>query len=283
MKTLDLDVMAMIVAVADTGNISRAAEVVHRSQSAVSMQIKTLETALGKPLFVRKPRSVIPTQDGEVLLTYARRMLVLREEAWAAVVRPDVTGRVVIGVPDDYASSLLPSILKKFSATYPKVEIQVVGLPSPALAPMVRDGSVDLVCATRVKGLTGEFIRFEPMVWAAAPSAHDIWLERPLPIAVFLPGSVARENAIRSLERARIPYRTSYESPSLMGLLSMVQAGLALAPLARCAVPDQFNLLGQAQGLPDIRPLEVVLARSAKSNRPPCDFLAEKIMSELRR
>jgi DNA-binding transcriptional LysR family regulator len=283
MKALDLDVLTMIVAVADTGNISRAAEVVHRSQSAVSMQIKTLESALGKPLFVRRPRGVSLTQDGEVLLSFARRMLALRDEAWAAVVRPDVTGRVVIGVPDDYASSLLPSILKKFSATYPKVEIQVVGLPSVALAPMVKDGSVDLVCATRVKGLTGAFIRLEPMVWAAAPSAPEIWRERPLPIAVFLPGSVARENAIRSLERARIPYRTSFESPSLMGLLSMVEAGLAVAPLARCAVPPHFSLLGQAQGLPEIAALEVILARSAKSKRPPCDFLAEKIMSELRR
>jgi DNA-binding transcriptional LysR family regulator len=283
MKALNLDVLAMIVAVADTGNISRAAELVHRSQSAVSMQIKILENALGKPLFVRKPRAVIPTQDGEVLLTYARRMLSLREEAWAAVVRPDVTGRVVIGVPDDYASSLLPSILKKFSATYPKVEIQVVGLPSVALAPMVKDGSVDLVCATRVKGIAGEFIRFEPMVWAAAPSARDIWRERPLPIAVFLPGSVARENAIKSLEKAKITYRTSYESPSLLGLLSMVEAGLAIAPLAQCAVPAHLTLLDHSQGLPEIASLEIILARSAKSKRPPCDFLAEKIMSELRR
>ncbi|CAJ0691852.1 HTH-type transcriptional regulator HdfR [Ralstonia wenshanensis] len=150
MKALDVDVLTMIVAVADTGTISRAADLVHRSQSAVSMQIKTLELALGKALFVRKPRSVVPTQDGEVLLVYARRIIALRDEAWAAVVRPDVTGRVVIGVPDDYASSLFPPILKKFSATYPKVEIQVIGLPSVALAPMLRDGAVDLVCATRV-------------------------------------------------------------------------------------------------------------------------------------
>jgi DNA-binding transcriptional LysR family regulator len=210
-------------------------------------------------------------------------MLALRDEAWAAVVRPDITGRVVIGVPDDYASSLLPSILKKFSASYPKVQIQVVGLPSVALAPMVKDGSVDLVCATRVKGLSGKFIRYEPMVWAASPGAREIWKEKPLPIAVFLPGSVARENAVRSLERAKIPYRTSYESPSLMGLLSMVEAGLAVAPLARCAVPAHLSLLGQAKGLPEIDPLELILARSTTSNRPPCDFLAEKIMSELSR
>lgn len=283
MKALDLNVMAIIVAVADSGNMSRAAEVVHRSQSAVSMQIKTLELALGKPLFERKPRSVVPTQDGEVLLRYARSMLALRDEAWAAVVRPDLTGRVSIGVPDDYASSLLPPILKQFSASYPKVEIRVVGLTSVALAPMVKDGSVDLVCATRVKGLSGEHIRFEPMEWAAAPSGREIWQERPLPIAVFLPGSVARENAIRSLERAKITYRTSYESPSLLGLLSMAEAGLAIVALARCAVPAHFSLLGRTHGLPEIPPLELVLARSATSHRPPCDFLAERILSELRR
>lgn len=227
-SALDVDVLAMIIAVADSGTISRAGELVHRSQSAVSMQIKSLETALGKTLFVRKPRSVVPTQDGEVLLAYARRIVALRDEAWAAVVRPDVTGRVVIGVPDDYATSLFPPILKKFSASYPKVEIQVIGLPSAALAPMLRDGTVDLVCATRVKGL-GDFLRHEPMVWAAGPGSTEIWRERPLPIAVFLPGSVAREKAIRSLERAQIPYRTSYESPSLLGLLTMARAGLAIA------------------------------------------------------
>ncbi|AGW93537.1 LysR substrate-binding domain-containing protein [Cupriavidus sp. DF5525] len=283
MKALDFDVLTMMVAVADTGSISRAAELVHRSQSAVSMQIKALEQALGKPLFVRKPRNVLLTPEGEVLLGFARRMLALRDEAWAAVVRPDVTGRVVLGMPDDYASSLLPAILKKFSATYPKVEIQVIGQPSVALAPMVKDGAVDLVCATRVKGLSGEFIRLEPMVWAASPAAHEIWNERPLPIAVFQSGSVARDIAIRSLEQARIAYRMSYESPSLLGLLSMVEAGLAVAPLARCAVPAHFTILGQAQGLPELASLELVLARSAKSKRPPCDFLAEQILSELQR
>ncbi|SPS00190.1 LysR substrate-binding domain-containing protein [Cupriavidus taiwanensis] len=283
MKALDFDVLTMMVAVADTGSISRAAELVHRSQSAVSMQIKALELALGKPLFVRKPRNLLLTPEGEVLLGFARRMLALRDEAWAAVVRPDVTGRVVLGMPDDYASSLLPPILKKFSATYPKVEIQVIGLPSVALAPLVKDGTVDLACATRVKGLSGEFIRLEPMVWAASPSAREIWNERPLPIAVFQPGSVARNNAIRSLERAGIAYRMSYESPSLLGLLSMVEAGLAVAPLARCAVPAHFTILGQPQGLPELAALELLLARSAKSKRPPCDFLAEQILSGLQR
>jgi DNA-binding transcriptional LysR family regulator len=178
MKALDLDVLAMVVAVADAGSFVRGAALVHRSQSAVSMQVKTLEAALGKTLFIRRARSVTPTQDGHVLIAYARRMLALRDEAWASLVHPEVKGRVVIGVPDDYASSLLPSVLRKFSATYPKVEIQVVGLPSHALVPLVKDNKVDLACMTRVKGASGEFIRLEPMVWASASAAstgHEIW------------------------------------------------------------------------------------------------------------
>lgn len=287
-KSLDLDVLAMIVAIADTGSFVRGAALVHRSQSALSMQIRALEASLGKTLFVRGPRSVSPTADGHTLIAYARRMLALRDEAWASLVHPEVKGRVSIGVPDDYASSLLPSVLRRFSASWPKVEIQVIGLPSSALAPLLKDNRLDLACVTRQRGLPGEFIRLEPMVWAGPPAAvnaaseREIWRERPLPVALFGTGSVARANAIRALERAKIAHRTSYESPSLMGLCSMVAAGLAIAPLARCAVPDTFVTLGRAHGLPDLPELEVVLARSARSNRPPCDFLAEQILAELR-
>jgi DNA-binding transcriptional LysR family regulator len=294
MKALDLDVLAMVVAIADAGSFVRGAALVHRSQSAVSMQIRALETSLGKTLFVRGPRNAVPTQDGQMLIGYARRMLALRDEAWASMVHPEVKGRVSIGVPDDYASSLLPPVLRQFSASWPKVEIQVIGLPSHALAPLIKDNRIDLACVTRTKGLPGELIRMEPMVWAgpglagpglAGPTTtgREIWKERPLPIAVFGTGSVARANALRALERARIPYRTSYESPSLMGLCSMVAAGLAIAPLARCAVPDAFTQLGRAQGLPKLPELEIVLARSGRSNRPPCDFLAEQILTGLRR
>jgi DNA-binding transcriptional LysR family regulator len=67
-----------------------------------------------------------------------------------------------------------------------------------------------------------------------------------------------------------------------LGLFSMVEAGLAIAPLPRCSIPDRFLQLGVGEGLPPLPELEIVLARSASSNRPPCDFLAEQILSDLR-
>ncbi|WCM24984.1 LysR substrate-binding domain-containing protein [Paraburkholderia bryophila] len=281
MKKLDLDVLEMVVAVAETGSFVGGAESVHRSPSAVSMQIKALEDALGKPLFERSTRSLVITAEGKTLVDYGRRMLAMREEAWASIVRPEMKGRVTIGVPDDYASSLLPQVLGKFAAAHPRVDIRVIGLASVALAALLKDNTLDLACITRVKGLASEFIRFEPMVWVGS-SARKVWKERPLPIAVFAQGSTARANAIRALQRENIKYRMSYESPSLLGLISMVDAGLAVAPLARCSAPAHLAQLSQNEGLPPLDDLEVVLARSARSDRPPCDFLAEQILAGMR-
>ncbi|WP_144113351.1 LysR substrate-binding domain-containing protein [Paraburkholderia sp. BCC1886] len=280
MKKLDLDVLEMVVAVADTGSFIRAAESVHRSASALSMQIKTLEESLGKPLFLRSTRNVTITEDGKTLLEYGRRLLAMREEAWASVVRPEMKGRVTIGVPDDYASTLLPRVLGKFALAHPKVDIRVIGLTSSALVPLLKDNTLDLAYITKTRGVSGDFVRFEPMVWAGS-STRKVWNERPLPIAVFGQRSAARAFAINALQQHDIKYRMSYESPSLIGLISMVEAGLAIAPLARCSVPSQLIQLGPDEGLPPLRDLEVVLARSVQSRRPPCDFLAEQIQAEL--
>ncbi|CAD6530386.1 LysR substrate-binding domain-containing protein [Paraburkholderia sabiae] len=282
MKKLDLDVLEMIISVADTGSFARAAASLHRTPSAVSMQIKTIEEALGKPLFLRTTRNVALTEDGRMLVDYGRKMLAMREEAWSSVVRPEIRGRVTIGVPDDYASSLLPTVLRKFAVAHPRVQVRVIGMPSSALVPLLKDNTLDLACITKTRGITGEPIRSEPMVWVAARGNQQIWKERPLPIAVFAPGSTARAHAIGALQQANIRYRMSYESPSLLGLICMVEAGLAIAPLARCSVPPHLAQVGEAEGLPPMAPLEVVLARSARSARPPCDFLADQMLADLR-
>ncbi|TGN99521.1 MULTISPECIES: LysR substrate-binding domain-containing protein [unclassified Burkholderia] len=281
MKKLDLDVLAMVVAVAESGSFAQGAQAVHRSPSALSMQIKALEDALGKPLFIRDTRNVTATDDGRMLAEYGRRMLALRDEAWASVVRPEIRGRVTIGVPDDYISSLLPQVLGKFAAMHPRVEVRVIGQPSSALVPMLKDNTIDLACLTRIKGVTGELVRREPIVWTGS-AKRNVWEERPLPVALFTHGSMARDHALKALNRQKIPFRMSYESPSFLGLLSMVEAGLAIAPLARCSIPAHLVRLSQNEGLPPLDAIEVVLARSAQSARPLCDYLAEQILDEWR-
>lgn len=274
---LDLDLLRSFVAVLDNASFAAAARAVHRSPGAVSMQIRKLEETLGTRLFDRDTRNVRPTADAEVLLGFARRMLRLHDEAVEAVRRPDVTGKVTVAAPDDYALSLLPGALGRFGALFPKVQVDVVCAQTTLLLPMLEAGSVDLAFVSRTRGVTGDLIRVEPMAWVAA-AGSEIHHRTPLPVALYEPHSPARLRATEALERAGIRYRAAHSSPSLLGLLAMVEADLAVAALARCSTPPTVAVLDERHGLPPIAELEVVLARSAASRRPACDALAEVIL-----
>ena len=279
----DSDLLKTFIAAAELGSFTKAAQVVFRSQAAVSMQIKRLERIVGKPLFVRDTRNLSLTRTGETLLEYARRMRSLQDEAWAAVARPEISGHVVLGGPDDYISSLLPPVLRRFSAMYPAVEVTVICAQSTALAPMLADNLIDLAFVTRDRSLrlNGDFIRREPMLWVGKPDDPRLWQARPLPVALYEPGCMARANTVAALDRAALPYRATYSSASMLGVLTAVDAGLAVSALARCSIPDRLSVLAGRHGLPEIEPLDIVVARSAKSNRPTCDYLAAQMQQDL--
>ena len=120
------DVLRTFVTAANTMNFTTTAGIVHRTQSAVSMQMKRLEEDLGQPLFVRDGRSMKLTYSGETLLPYARRMLKLHDEALSVIRRPEMFGRVRLGAPYDYAEHVLPIVLSRFAETWPLIQIDVV-------------------------------------------------------------------------------------------------------------------------------------------------------------
>src|SRR6476469_6710360 len=101
-KMLDLELLRSFVSVVDSGGFTRAGERVHRTQSTVSQQIKRLEEDVGQPLLIRSGKDVTPTEAGERLLAYARRLLAIAEEARDALARPDNEGTVRLGVPEDF-------------------------------------------------------------------------------------------------------------------------------------------------------------------------------------
>ena len=123
---IDVDQLRTFIAIAETGSFTKAAEVVHKTQSAVSMQMKRLEERLGKPIFARDGRASKLTEDGDRLLDYARRIIKLNVEALAAFDDAELAGRVRLGLPDDYADRYLPEIMARFSRAYPSVELTVI-------------------------------------------------------------------------------------------------------------------------------------------------------------
>jgi molybdenum-dependent DNA-binding transcriptional regulator ModE len=110
---LDADLLKTFVAIVETGSFSKAAQRVFRTPSAVSMQVKKMEELLGATVFERDSRSVTLTGDGEVLLSYAKRILALNREMMARFVTPDMAGTVRFGAPDDYGIRLIPYILRR--------------------------------------------------------------------------------------------------------------------------------------------------------------------------
>lgn len=280
---LQLDWLRCLVAVVDAGSLSAAAPRIHRSPSAVSMQIKKLEAALGLSVLARGPRHLHLTPAGEALLVHARRLLEVHAEALAAVRGPRLSGRVRLGVPDDYVRSTLTPVLRGFATRHAGVEIVLDCEQSTALIPKVQRGDLDLAVVSRDKPTRGTLLFHEPLVWVGS-APHEVWRRDPLPIAVYEPGSLARRAALAALTAQRRAYRIVYNSSSLPGHIAAVESGLAVAALTRCSVPPGLAMLDARQGLPALPVMEVGLVRSKASlGSPAVQALHEEIIRTLRR
>src|SRR5215510_14054047 len=145
---LDIDQLRTFIAISETGSFTKAAEIVHKTQSAVSMQMKRLEERLERPIFARDGRASKLTEDGERLLDYARRIVKLNVEALAAFSDGALSGRVRLGVPDDYADRYLPEIMARFSRVYPAVELSVMCEPTVHLVERIGANELDLAIIT---------------------------------------------------------------------------------------------------------------------------------------
>ncbi|MEB6592201.1 MULTISPECIES: LysR family transcriptional regulator [Pseudomonas] len=263
-RDLQIDWLKCFVAAVDTGSLSSAAIEVHRSQSAVSMQLKKLEAALGREVLKRGPRQLELTEDGQMLLGYARRMLALHAQTQAAFHGEMLTGRVRLGVAEDYAAHYLTPILKRFAPRHEGVEIELTCEQSTTLIPQVESGDLDLALISSDNARRGSVLFQEPMVWVGSPQ-FELWTRDPLPIAVYEAGSLARLGALSSLARQGRDYKVVYNSSSLAGQIVAVESGLAVAVLTRCSVPMHLQILGAAHGLRPLEPMNVAVYRSKAS------------------
>src|SRR4029078_9802460 len=166
---IDVDQLRTFVAIVETGSFTKRAEVVHKTQSAVSMQMKRLEERLGRPIFARDGRASKLTQEGERLLDYARRIIKLNVEALAAFNDAELAGRVRLGLPDDYADRYLPEIMARFSGACPNVELTVACEPSVELVKHIDSNELDLAIITDCgSSRASEVFRREPLPWVTA-------------------------------------------------------------------------------------------------------------------
>lgn len=265
---VDTDLLRTFVAVCDSGSFRAAADRVHRTPSAVSMQMAKLEEQVNTPLFRKEGRSMKLTPAGEEFVSYARRILSLHEEALSRLHRPKLGGLVRFGVPDDYELRMLTAILPQFARRCPEVEIEIVLSLSVELEGKVARGELDLAFleSSALGGrLVGETVHAEPLIWIGATNgtAKD---RRPLPLA--LPGAPChwRHTALDALERASLPYHIAFTCQYSHGQAAALQADLAVSPLPASYRAPGLERIHGAHGLPDLGTVSVQLCVSPQAD-----------------
>jgi DNA-binding transcriptional LysR family regulator len=267
---LELDILRTFIAIADTGNFTTAAEAVLRTPSAVSMQIKKLEETLGVTLFSRDARSVTLTHHGEMLLSAARRMLVLNNETVSRFIRPNMNGVVNLGAPDDIGDLILPEVLRRFAEAYPSIAVDVRIEASEVLRRQVAEGKLDVAlynCGTGPFSGEGELLYREKLVWAGK-KCGTAYAREPLPVSVWEQGCIWRSKALEALERSGRPFRISYLSAHHMGQRAAIRADIAVAPLARFLISEDMVELGESHGLPEIGYYDVGMVTRTGATAP---------------
>ncbi|WP_246792778.1 LysR family transcriptional regulator [Burkholderia perseverans] len=280
--TLDIDLLRTFVVIAEVRTLSRAAERVGRTQSALSQQLKRLEEIVDAPLFQRTGRGVVLTNPGERLLVHAQRLLRLHDEAMADLSGKGLTGTIRFGCPDDYATVFLPALLRQFSIRHPHAQVEVVCAPTPRLHERLGKHALDLalVSVPDAPGADASIIRREALVWVGYPGLDPADFE-PLPLALSDADALDHLAACEALRRAGRAFRITCASSSLAGLTALVRSGQAFAVITQTAVPPDLQILGADTTLPPLPAVGITLKLEREQPSPLIAAFAEHIRGSL--
>jgi DNA-binding transcriptional LysR family regulator len=274
---LDLELLRSFVSVVDTGGFTRAGERVHRTQSTVSQQIRRLEESLGFPLLHRNGKQATPTEQGERLLSYSRRILALEREARDSLARPTGEGIIRLGIPEDFAAYRLTELLSNFVRSRPGLRLDVRCGMSVEMRRALDRGELDLALYKRDAGEKGGVAAWPELLQWVASRKHSIDFDRdPLPLVMSEQGCLYRNRMIHAIESAGRAWHIAYTSPNLSGIQAAVSVGLGISILPKVAVLPDHRVLRRADGFPPLTNTEVALVASANAG-PTTRYLAEML------
>jgi DNA-binding transcriptional LysR family regulator len=280
LPNLDMDAMRTLVAILQLGSLNRAADKVGRSQSAVSQQMRKLEGQLGQPLFRKQGRGVVLTETGDLVHSYARRMLDLNDEAVRAARGASVEGSVRFGLPGDFAESWLPATLGQFKKAHPAVHVEVSAERNGLLLERLDRGELDLVLVMGYGSRPdAERLATLPMTWIG-PAGSDAVLrsDAPLDLALYDVPCFFRRAGIAALDKASISWRLAYTTASLQSLWAGVAAGLGVTLRTTAGIPPSLMRLNEKHGLPPLPTVEVCLHSGQRELSPALAQLRQMIV-----
>jgi DNA-binding transcriptional LysR family regulator len=276
---LDIELLRSFVSVVDAGGFTRAGERVHRTQSTVSQQVKRLEDSVGRPLLVRNGKQATLTEEGERLLSYARRILALEQEARDVVARPVIDGVVRLGIPEDFAAYRLTELLSDFARSRPTLRLDVRSGLSVGHKRALERGELDLALYKRNAGEGGGIASWpEKLHWVTSRKHPiDLWQD-PVPLAVNEQGCLYRNRLIHAIEAAGRTWHIAYTSPNLAGIQAAVSVGLGVTILPEIAILPEHKIVDPTKGFPSITNTELALVvadNASPAMRRLAELLAE--------
>lgn len=282
---LEIDLLRAFIAVAETGSFTAAAEVIARSQSAVSQKIIRLEEILGFRVFERSSRALTLTLDGERLLVGARKMMVHFDTFMREIKEPATVNLLRLGISENLVPTQLPKLLSRFSTLYPYIQLELTTGLSNDLFTDYEAGRLDVVIAKRQINLNaqrGRIIWREPLVWIAS-NDYEIEATKPVRLVMMRPPCAYRAIMIEAMASVRREWTSACLASSLIGVQAAVAAGLGITALGTSFLQDGMRILEPSEKLPTLPTTEVAVigdeARTQHLVQPLVSLLTEGLMS----
>jgi DNA-binding transcriptional LysR family regulator len=233
--------------------------------------LRKLEEQAGQILVVKRGRGLVATEAGEIMLSYARRILALNDEAWAAMhVREKLEGWVRIGVAQDFAETWLPELLGQFARIHPMVRIEARVDRGADMVEAIDAGRLDLALTWGKLGRPqAEVAARREIVWIGQQGFRR-GADEAVPLVAFDAPCAFRQAALSALEAEGQSWVHSFSSPSLTGLWAAISAGLGITPRIADSMPAHLSILDPAKaGLPQLGDIELVLHVAEKRLEAP--------------
>ena len=257
---LPTDLLRTFITVVELGGHSKAGAVLGRSQPAISLQIRRLEELVRSQLLVQEGRAILPTSAGEALLSYAREMVRINDEAVRYFHRSDLNGVLRIGLPTDYAVASLQNTLTTFQQGHPDVDLEIHCDLSRELHQQLRSDNLDIIVATmhatRMPYLSRAWV--EQPIWAASQTLK-LAEDRPVPLGAHLEGCDYRSRMVDALDATERRWRMVYTGPGISGLQNAVLNGLCVTALTKATLLEGMRQLDEEEGFPKLEPLRIGL------------------------
>lgn len=249
---LSSELLRTFLTVAESGNVTRAAALLGRTQSAISVQIRKLEEALSTRLFERQARGMVLTEDGRALVPSARRAITEIHRICTQFARP-LRGRIRVGIPDDYDEMILERVLADFGRRHPEVEIYARSGCTAGFPNAVAAGDLDVAVSSGADIRPEDAFHSEPTIWAAGTD-FALPPDAAVPLACLDRQCWWRDIPTDALDGISRPWKRAYVSASFASIKAAIRAGLAVGILPFGAVDRSMRVLGANDGFPALPP-----------------------------